>query len=162
MRDSTLLNLGRLCVIYSKANELEHKPATNANPMGTTTFGKPRCSDCGRELEEPTNLPADQRQPCPTCGSSSRIQSVTINETLELHDSLTAKGRHEGQKRPFIEVFSGADFSHRLKKWMQKLRLIDRDKDIYHEEVTDPDTGEVVHKTKEKLTEHTGHGSAKN
>lgn len=129
--------------------------------MGTTSFGKPRCSDCGRELDESPHLPVDQRCPCPTCGSTKRIQSVTISETVELYSSLTAKGRHEGHKRPFIEMFSGADFSHRLSKWMRKLRLIDRDRDIYHEEVTDPDTGEVIHKTKEKLTEHTGHGSAK-
>lgn len=133
----------------------------HSQKMETTNFNKTRCADCDKELDESPNLPVDRRLPCPSCGSTKRNQSVSIYGTLEMHSSLTAKGRHKDKRRPFIEIFSGADFSRRLRKWMQKLRLIDRDRDIYEEEVTDPSTGKVIHKTKENLREHTGHGSAK-
>lgn len=129
--------------------------------MGTTNFGKPRCANCGQGIDESPNLSVDKRYPCSKCGSLNRTQSVSITENLKIHGSLTAKGKRVGNKRPFKEVFSGTDFSHRFRKGMQKLRLIDRDKDIYEEEVTDPETGNTIHKTKEKLSDHTGHGSAK-
>lgn len=38
---------------------------------------------------------------------------------------------------------------------------IDRENDWYEETVTNPDTGEVVHHQAEPLSDHTGHGSAK-
>ncbi|TAK56829.1 MAG: hypothetical protein EPO24_10580 [Bacteroidetes bacterium] len=119
----------------------------------------PKCADCGHTFGEEPELSVDQRNPCPSCGSTKRIHFISINETLQTHSSLVAKGRHPEKKRPFIEIFSGADFSYRFQKWMKKFRLIDRDKNEY--EVRDPETGEIVHKTKQKLTEHKGHGSAK-
>jgi len=42
---------------------------------------------------------------------------------------------------------------------MQKLRLIDREKDLYEEKVVDPQSGTVIHHSKEPLSKHTGHGS---
>jgi hypothetical protein len=44
---------------------------------------------------------------------------------------------------------------------MRKLRLIDREKDWYEEKVIDPETGKAIHHTKECLSNHTDHGSAK-
>ncbi len=40
-------------------------------------------------------------------------------------------------------------------------RTYDRDRDRYSETVTLCETGEVIHKTDEPLSKHTGHGSAK-
>ncbi len=131
------------------------------NIMGTMNFRRPRCSNCNQEIEESPHLQIDQRRACPSCGSAGRNQFADRNATLEPHGSLRGRGRHEGIRHWFVEILSGANFSHRLGKWVRKLRLIDRDGDNYEEEVIDPSTGEVIHKTKEKLSAHTGHGSAK-
>jgi hypothetical protein len=44
---------------------------------------------------------------------------------------------------------------------MKFQRVIDRLANWYHERVTDPTTGAVVHECDEPLTQHRGHGSAK-
>jgi hypothetical protein len=76
-----------------------------------------------------------------------------------LHESVGHKARHAGEPRPFIEHFSGASFSARWRRWMNKVRRIDREGDRYDEVVTDPETGEIIHEMHEPLSEHRGHGS---
>ncbi len=50
--------------------------------------GPVRCGNpsCGRVLDEPENLPSEERQPCPTCGSRTRLYS----QTLEARVTATA------------------------------------------------------------------------
>lgn len=67
--------------------------------------------------------------------------------------------RRKGPGKWFIEVITGADWSTKFQKFMQKLRLIDREKDLYEEKVVDPQSGTVIHHSKEPLSKHTGHGS---
>ncbi|HZR05425.1 MAG TPA: hypothetical protein VFA61_06325 [Candidatus Udaeobacter sp.] len=55
----------------------------------------------------------------------------------------------------------GDDFHRNTGRWMKLYRLIDRMKDRYNEQVTDPATGEIVHECSEPLDNHKGHGSAK-
>jgi hypothetical protein len=65
-----------------------------------------------------------------------------------MHGSLTAKGKHagaSGRRKWFIETFTGADWSHRLQRFVHKQRTIDRDSDRYEEAVVDPHTGSVLH-----------------
>lgn len=38
------------------------------------------CGNCGRGLVEPSDLPADQREPCPICGSTARSFSTTVQD----------------------------------------------------------------------------------
>jgi len=62
----------------------------------------------------------------------------------------------------FIRLFSG-----HVPQWSRDNaianveRTLDRDTDRYTEKVTMRDTGEVIHGTDERLSEHTGHGSDK-
>lgn len=72
---------------------------------------------------------------------------------------LRARGFRAGVSKWFAELFQGPDFSTRLGRWMNKLRIIDRDKDRYIERIDDPETGERIHDTDEPLSSHTGHGS---
>jgi hypothetical protein len=44
---------------------------------------------------------------------------------------------------------------------VNKLRIIDVDEDDYEEIVVDYETGEIIKKCKEPLSEHRNHGSAK-
>jgi hypothetical protein len=120
-----------------------------------------RCGGCGELLDERTDVPVSDRTPCPCCGSRDRRTEVDVEASIPLRSSLTAKGRRSDARRPFLEQLSGADFSHRLGRWMDKFRRIDRDHDKYDEVVTDPETGDVVHETHERLSEHRRYGSAR-
>lgn len=78
-----------------------------------------------------------------------------------MKEKLGMKGRHPGGGRPFIEQTSGDDLHKKSGKWMKVSRVVDREKDIYHEVVTDPATGAVVHECREPLSQHRHHGTAK-
>lgn len=123
------------------------------------------CGSCGESLDELTNLDPARRQPCPKCASLSRKMFVGVSgEMPPPHSSLRAKGRHAGatgKRKHFIETFTGADWSHRLQRFVRKVRILDRDNDRYVEKVVDPETGEVLRDVSEPLSEHQGRGSAR-
>lgn len=119
------------------------------------------CGACQARLEEDPHAPAEQRGPCPHCGSASRHFKVSMSETVTVRSKLTAKGRRTGERQPFIEQTVGDDLHRKTGRWMKLHRVIDRLKNWYNERVTDPATGDVVHECDEPLTEHRGHGSAK-
>ena len=70
------------------------------------------------------------------------------------------KNEKKGVKKPLKEIINGEELNISENKWVQKTRIIDRENDTYYEEVSDQ--GEIIHHCKEKLSEHHGHGSAKN
>jgi hypothetical protein len=111
---------------------------------------------------------------CPKCGEKRHTNNMSISEevNLNIHESLSGKvhnprkRKEQGKtgksaKKPIQEFFDGDDYSHKLKKHVDKKRTIDRENDTYHEIVTDKESGEVIHEQKEKLSEHYGHGSDK-
>jgi hypothetical protein len=124
-------------------------------------LGPVRCGACGSMLDERPNAPVEKRLPCTHCGSFSRRIDVTCSDTLSLHSRLNVKARHAGGKSPFMDQTVGDDLHRKTGRWMKLYRLIDRVKYWYHEQVTDPVTGKVVHECSEPLTNHRGHGSAK-
>lgn len=119
------------------------------------------CHDCGATV--PAEIEGKAREPCPACGSLVRERRVLIEETLQLREELHLKGRHgrPGEVAPHVELKTGDSYSRRLGKWMKRTLQVDREKNLYEETVTDPDTGEVIHHDAGPLTEHTGHGSAR-
>lgn len=119
------------------------------------------CSDCGQHLDEDPGTPTEARIPCPGCGSMTRTIHVTIRGTITVRGKLGMKGRNSGGGKPFIEQVQGADLHRDTGQWRELTRIIDRDNDLYHEVVKDPDTGEVLHECREPLSEHRGHGAAK-
>jgi hypothetical protein len=48
------------------------------------------CGNCGRKLEERSDLPAEQREPCPVCGSTARSFSVTVSAAVGVASALSA------------------------------------------------------------------------
>ncbi len=78
-----------------------------------------------------------------------------------MRSKLGMKGSHTDSRKPFIEVVSGGDLHRKSGRWMKLERVIDREKDQYKEKVTNPQTGEIVHRCEELLSEHRGHGSAR-
>lgn len=119
------------------------------------------CGKCQNELDEDTGLPVNERIPCPKCGSISRKFHKSLHGKLTLKSKLKMKGRHAGGGNPFIEKITGDDLHRKSNKWMKLRRTIDRENDKYHEIVTDPSTGKIIHECKEPLSKHQGHGSAK-
>jgi DNA-directed RNA polymerase subunit RPC12/RpoP len=48
------------------------------------------CAECGFELDEPVDVPVEERTPCPSCGSTRRV--VTASATLHARGSMRARG----------------------------------------------------------------------
>ncbi len=113
------------------------------------------CSDCGTELK----VAADEqvRQPCPKCGSLRRTAHLLIQESLTISDHLKTHAKHrDGGKKVVREVIEGEDYHRNTQKWNVMRRVIDRANDWYEEIFKDKSTGDVLHHTAERLTEHKG------
>jgi hypothetical protein len=83
---------------------------------------------------------------------------------VSVHDSVKVKAKDPSlpsKQNPRVEVFAGSDLRKSDGRWMNKERVIDKDRDYYKETVSDPETGKVVHHSEEPLSSHFGHGSAK-
>ena len=122
------------------------------------------CGGCQAGLEEDPHAPSEQRHPCPNCGSLlRRFDKSDMSGTLPFYSKHEGKARHSGEKQPFMEQIIGDDLHRKSGRWMKLYRLIDRTaKKWYYKRIVDPMTGRVVHECSEPLTEHRGHGSAKN
>ena len=124
-----------------------------------------QCACCGKELpEEWLQSMRSHSHFCPKCGSSKKRIILNDEDCIEIHEWLTGKIKdksYNSKKNPRYEFIKGDDLRKDDVKWMKKDRVIDKYNDNYMEEVTDPETGEVVHKCEEKLSDHFGHGSAK-
>ena len=118
------------------------------------------CSACGVPIDTKLDK-ADERQPCSKCAATARTINVSITEAVTARAGLGVKAKHQGDKKPFIEDLSLPSFSVNRQKLVHHQRVIDRDKDIYLEKVTDYETGELIHECEEPLSSHTSHGSAK-
>lgn len=118
-----------------------------------------RCGSCGASLDE--DAACLERNPCPRCGSTLRYTHVVIEDTVCCHEKIGLKVREQGVKRPIREVTTGDDLTRSTGQWNHLEREVDRKKDSYHEIVTDPRTGQVLHEVDESLSAHQGHGDAR-
>lgn len=114
---------------------------------------KRQCRDCGYEFIEP------ESPQCPKCGSRNLL--ICDTDSVKFHERIRLRVSHKDQRRHYRELIRGEELYEKEGKWVDKYRLIDKETDEYHELVTDPETGRVIHECKEPLTEHRGHGSAK-
>ena len=120
-----------------------------------------RCQGCGIVIKESTEL---GRKPCPQCGDTRHIFDVELTEEVKMYDGLSFKHKNpkkSGKAKILAEGFNGYEYSHHLQKMVTKQRLIDREGNAYRETVTDIETGEVIHKCEEPLSQHTDRGTAK-
>jgi NAD-dependent SIR2 family protein deacetylase len=119
-----------------------------------------RCSGCGASVDEPDRI--EDRASCPACGSLARTMNVTLNDSIQVHESLAIKMRHGevGKVKPFREQTSGEDYHQDTGEWRQVSRLVDRENDRYAERIIDV-AGNVVREVDEPLSQHRGRGAAK-
>ncbi len=120
------------------------------------------CSVCGAVVNEPPNLPEAERKQCPACGSVSRAYNVLVTDSVTAHDGLRLKARHGPTGKPFLEAKVGEEVFRKNGKWVNRSVRVDRDRNEYSEIVEDKDTKEIVHQCDEPLSEHIGHGTARN
>ena len=118
------------------------------------------CSVCHTAIDVSLDT-SEIRNPCGKCGGVARIFNETITETLTVRDGIGFKHRRPGNKKPLAEGFSKPDVSRKTGTAVERQMLVDRQNDRYVEVVTEYDTGAVIHRCEEKLSEHKGHGSAK-
>jgi len=92
-------------------------------------------------------------------------EKAEVNLNLHLNIRFQYRGKSNdkvgNKKRPSFEFKGGQEFSENKQKHVNRHYVIDRNNDNYSEKVTDPDTGEILHKTNVKLSNHKNHGSAK-
>ena len=117
------------------------------------------CSQCGSILTDSGNK-AD-RQPCPTCGSTSRTFDEHVEENVVFFESLGLKQKRKGKKKPIFEEISGTTIREFDGTLVKKVRVIDREKNTYLERICDKKTGKVIHDCMEPLSDHKGYGSDK-
>jgi hypothetical protein len=118
------------------------------------------CSECGTSMPESRRI--EDREPCPTCGSTARTFAVNLTGKVEVHGSLAYKARHGdvGKVKPYREAFTGSGYHRDTKEWRQVSRVVDRENDRYTERIVDA-AGNVVRDVDEPLSQHREHGAAK-
>jgi hypothetical protein len=141
--------------------ELDIVRVQDAGLSGVVETDQVICRQCGRSIGESPHAAAEDRKPCPSCGSVARRIEAMISRTLTIRRDIALKHKRPGVKKPLSEQKHRDSLSTKLGRWMRHSRLIDRKNDWYTEAVVDPKTGEMVHHCDEPLSEHRGHGSAK-
>src|SRR5436309_6308790 len=48
------------------------------------------CGQCGTIIDEPTDTPAEDRQPCPKCGSTRRTFNLALASAITATSSISA------------------------------------------------------------------------
>lgn len=121
----------------------------------TDGISGPYCSTCS------TPVSPGARVPCPQCGETMRSYKAAFTATGVGTASMRLKARRPGVKDPIAEGRYEPSVQRTTGLVMNLERFIDRLRNSYHEKVTNPKTGEVVHQCDEPLSNHQGHGSAK-
>jgi hypothetical protein len=124
-----------------------------------------QCQACGEwsaiEVADPVG---EAPPPCPHCGSHDRIcKSVFVasDEILTGEVVRIWTGKRD-KKRPSIEIHQHANPQRNRGGRISICdRCFDRDNDLYSETVMMRDTGEMIHRVREPLSRHRGHGSDK-
>jgi hypothetical protein len=119
------------------------------------------CGACGGVLNELPSEELRKRKSSFCCGVLSREFGTQFDAELSMKPQLRYKARHSWSRDPFVEGIQGFDLYRKIGKWMKKVWVVDRKKNLYTEIVMGPNTNEIVHSCEEPLSSHIGHGSAK-
>ncbi len=108
------------------------------------------CRHCKAEL------PLDHEGPCPKCGKSGKDCKVSAHDVVEIHNTIKVRQKRKGFRKFMKETLQGwfPSVSPKLKKGVDKVRIVDKEKNEYHETVKDLATGEVIRNIHEPLSQH--------
>nr|WP_314656407.1 hypothetical protein [uncultured Fusobacterium sp.] len=89
--------------------------------------------------------------------------SIFVIQDIEVHHDITIKIKNSSsnkrKEQKIIKV--GDNLTKKTGKFSFLKRIIDRNNNLYGEEIHNKETGDIIHECHEKLSEHIGHGSAK-
>jgi hypothetical protein len=117
------------------------------------------CKQCKKDLSDFLDEGIN-REPCPKCGSTSRVFVEQLSISAKAYVGLRAK-HNRGPGKAIWESVNCPDVFRKTGELMRLERIIDRENNVYREVVTNVETGEVVYNCEEPLSDHLGHGSAK-
>ena len=119
---------------------------------------KVECSICGLEYDASFSA-------CPRCNSTVKTYHKILTAFAKVGSSIRGKVREKafiGKKhKDALTFYFGDDFSRKLGKFVYRMKKENRENNQYDELVKDKETGEVICKCSELLTDHKNHGSAK-
>jgi len=132
--------------------------------MESTVSYELKCKSCGALCslqEEQLN-----HVHCPECGKSEKLLLiVSVNDFVKVAEDLVSvigkKPSLPSKKKRRVEYSSGKSLTADTGEYNHREVFIDRLNDYYEEKVVNLKTGDVIHHTKAKLSEHIGHGTAK-
>ncbi len=109
---------------------------------------KQKCSKCGAEKEN---------RFCNSCKTDTpNVIYLSVSDKFIIRDNLQLRRFPAGMKK-FISEFLGGWFpsrDSRLLDGVDKIRIIDREKNEYHEIVKKHGTEEITHERHEPLDQH--------
>ena len=108
------------------------------------------CKHCGIEL------PPSHTGSCPKCGKTGKDCKVTATTTIGISGSLRARKKRKGVGGFVKEILQGwfPSGDPKLKKGVDKVRIIDREKNEYHEVTKNAENGEITREVHEPLRQH--------
>ena len=116
-------------------------------------------------METSVIVPEEVRKffPCRNCGyETGHVDVMLPRLRLEANVGMRAKSsKLPGKKTPALEARAEPAPRKSTGSSVFHERVINRLDDRYFERVTDKRTGEVIREVNERLSNHTGHGSAK-
>ena len=81
------------------------------------------CGNCGAPIDV-TLDPPDDRRPCGTCGSTSRVfeEHIQCSVALDARMKGHSKHRRPGRRKPYREEWFGEEFFRKEGRWTLRLR----------------------------------------
>lgn len=121
-------------------------------PADTPSRVEVQCGTCHRTLDEPASLPETEREPCPDCGSLTRLHKITIFERLTAHESLRIRSKRAGKGGWMTDIRTGDDYTRDLEAWGTRVLEKDRARNVYREVITLHDGTRV--ESRARLSDH--------
>lgn len=120
------------------------------------------CIGCGRPRKDQDVLES-RRIPCPRCGARGLAIEVQASDGIQVYDDFAYKQKRGA--KALMQGKVGMEFHHDSGTWQRRERHINNanphDDHSYTELIVNKSLGIVISKD-EKLSQHWGHGSAKN
>ncbi len=118
-----------------------------------------KCNQCDSYFDFIVGF--EESMPCPVCEANDWDYNISEEEKKQLRHTVKLKERPEEGGKPIREIKSGEELYKETNEWRQIERIIDRENGIYHEKITDLNSGDVIKEVWEDLSDHKGHGADK-
>ena len=115
------------------------------------------CTNCGKYLAYSLSELEDNTRPnCPNCGTNEITISLHLEDNVEVLDDVKLEKstkKPTGGKKVLMTEKNGWELHHDTQTWQKRIRIADKEKDIYYEKIENVISG-FKKKIKEKLSEH--------